>query len=58
MGECVTKKTVTKKNYGRIAKTNSNIHINLKVYPTFIQMQNQHKNVIKVPYNSYNQTKK
>ena len=43
---------------GHLLKTTQIFKSNLKVYPTFSQMQNQPKRVVKILVNPYDQTKK
>ena len=43
---------------GHLLKPTQIFKSNVKVYPTFSQMQNQPKGVVKVLFNPYDQTKK
>ena len=48
---------ITLKNTGYLLKPTQIFKSNVKVYPTFSQMQNQPKEVVKVLFNLYDQTK-
>ena len=43
--------------WGHLLKPTQIFKSNVKIYPTFSQMQNQHKRLVKVLFNPYDQTK-